>query len=142
NVASGALRVFDSGVTGAFMADAVTVDYDLDFRVDAIYAGSVICNSTSIQSTGCNGSNPVWKGAMWRLTTNDGDINPDNWGIASGTGQSLTSLISTFAYSTPKASTCTNNSPCNVGPITTAPTLTQDDKIGRASCREREESKI
>src|SRR5207253_10872796 len=39
---SGAVRAFSTGQTGAFMADAVTLDVDLDFRVDVIYAGSVI----------------------------------------------------------------------------------------------------
>src|SRR5207253_5124156 len=111
------------------MADAATVDYNLDFRVDAVYAGSVICNGTTT-SSGCGGTGPVWKGAMWRLTTNGGDTNPDNWGIntgCSGSTRCPSKLISTFAYTTPQATTCTNASPCNVGPITTAPALTQDD---------------
>jgi len=126
SVATAALRVFDSGVTGAFMADAVTLDFNLDFRADAIYAGSVICNGTTT-STGCGGSGPVWKGAMWRLTTNAGNINPDTWGISSGGNQVPTTLISTFAYTSPQATTCASPSPCNVGPLTTAPALTQDD---------------
>jgi type IV pilus assembly protein PilY1 len=125
-VASGALREYDTGRTGSFMGDAVTIDYDVDYRVDAIYAGSVICTGNT-DSAGCKGSAPVWKGAMWRLTTNGGDINPDNWGILASGSQAPTAVISTFAYTTPQASTCARNSPCNVGPITTAPTLTQDD---------------
>jgi type IV pilus assembly protein PilY1 len=126
SVASAALRVFNSGITGAFMADAVTLDSDLDFRVDVVYAGSVICNGTTT-SSGCGGSGPVWRGAMWRLTTNGGDTNPDTWGISSGGNQVLTTLISTFAYTSPQATTCAGPSPCKVGPIATAPALTKDD---------------
>jgi len=125
----GAVRAYSTNQTGAFMADATTVDYNLDFRVDVVYAGSVICNGTTT-SSGCGGTGPVWKGAMWRLTTNGGDTNPDNWGIntgCSGSTRCPSKLISTFAYTTPQATTCTNASPCNVGPITSAPALTQDD---------------
>src|SRR5207245_8987119 len=52
-------------------------------------------------------------------------------GSRSGSGSSAvqvpSAVISTFAYTTSQASTCTNVSPCKVGPIATAPTLTQDD---------------
>jgi len=68
---------------------------------------------------------------MWRLTTNGGNTDPNTWGITSGSGTSAvqvpTAVISTFAYTTSQATTCTNVSPCKVGPITSAPTLTQDD---------------
>jgi len=125
---SGQVRAYSTGANSAFMADAATLDFDLDFRVDVVYAGSVICKGTN-DNLGCHSSGPVWKGAMWRLTTNGGDTNPDNWGISSGCGSSrcTTKLISAFAYSTPQATTCTSNTPCDVGPITTAPALTQDD---------------
>ncbi len=113
---------FDTGQSGAFMADVVTLDFNLDFRVDVIYAGSVICNGTTT-STGCTGTGPVWRGAMWRLTTNTGNTDPRTWGVTSAP----TTLISTFAYTTPQATTCTNPSSCKVGPITTTPALTQDD---------------
>jgi type IV pilus assembly protein PilY1 len=129
NVASNAVRAFPTSISGAFMADAVTLDFNLDFRVEAIYAGSVICNGTTT-STGCTGSGPMWKGAMWRLTTNGGDPNPDTWGIntgCSGFPRCATKLLSTFAYTTPQATTCANASPCLVGPISTAPVLTADD---------------
>jgi len=130
NVSSGAVRVFDTGEAGSFMADAVTIDYNFDFRVDAVYGGSGICNGT-VTSTGCPGTGPAWRGAMWRLTTNGGDTDPDTWGVTTGSGsnvhQAPTLVISTFAYTTSQATTCTNASPCKVGPIMTAPTLTQDD---------------
>ena len=134
---SGAVRAFSTGQAGAFMADAVTLDVDLDFRVDVIYAGSVICNvRTPLVSPNtfgpCTGPDPspgvVWRGAMWRLTTNGGDTNPDNWGIFS-TGRVPTKVISTLATTpcTSAAASFTGGSPCQVGPITAAPTLTQDD---------------
>src|SRR2546430_1328658 len=132
---SGAVRAFSTGQAGAFMADAVTLDVDLDFRVDVIYAGSVICNvRTPLVSPNtfgpCTGPDPspgvVWRGAMWRLTTNGGDTNPDNWGIIS-TSRAPTKVLSAFAYTSPPATTCTTASPCKVGPITAAPVLTQDD---------------
>src|SRR5439155_13581036 len=78
----------------------------------------------------CTGPDPspgvVWRGAMWRLTTNGGDTNPDNWGIFS-TSRAPTKVLSAFAYTSPPATTCTGASPCKVGPITAAPVLTQDD---------------
>jgi type IV pilus assembly protein PilY1 len=126
---SGQVRAYSTGVPGAFMADAVSLDFALDFRVDVVYAGSVICNGATT-SSGCGGTGPLWKGAMWRLTTNGGDINPDTWGVSSGcsgTSRCPSRLISTFAYTAPQATTCTSASPCNVGPIATAPVLTEDD---------------
>src|SRR3989442_11637242 len=71
---------------------------------------------------------------MLRLTTNGGNPDPDTWGIAcSGGGCSNnlrlpTAVISSFPYTTPQATTFVIASPCTVGPITAAPTLTQDDK--------------
>src|SRR5437870_11674546 len=72
---------------------------------------------------------------MWRLTTNGGSTNPDNWAVVAGGIPSCaagglrcpSSLISTFAYTSPQATTCPIPAPCNVGPITTAPARTQDD---------------
>src|SRR2546430_1293397 len=137
---SGAVRAFSTGQAGAFMADAVTLDVDLDFRVDVVYAGSVFCNvRTPLVSPNtygpCTGPDPspgpVWRGAMWRLTTNGGDINPDNWGIntgCSGFPRCPSKLISQFNYDpAPQATTCAKIQPCFVGPITTAPALTLDD---------------
>jgi type IV pilus assembly protein PilY1 len=129
SVSSGAVRVYPTNQTGAFMADAVTLDSNLDFRVDVVYAGSVICNGTTT-SSGCTGSGPMWKGAMWRLTTNGGNTDPDNWGINTGCvgfPRCPSKLISQFAYTSPQATTCASTSPCNVGPISSAPALTQDD---------------
>ena len=142
------VRAFSTGQAGAFMGDAVALDFDLNFRADSIYAGSVICNGATT-NTGCTGTGPVWRGAMWRLTTNGGNTDPNTWGIVSGTSGSPfgssggsfgppflcpsggprcpTPLISAFTYSTPQATTCVSASPCNIGPITAAPSLTSDD---------------
>lgn len=115
------VRVFSTGQSGSFMGNPVTVDFDLDFRVEAIYAGTAIC--TGGTPSPCNGSGPQWKGTMYRLTTNGGDPDPDTWGLSSAP----TKLISTFAYTTPQATTCTSASPCNVGPVLVAPALSTDD---------------
>src|SRR2546428_8914767 len=103
------------------MADAVTLDFQLDFRTDVIYAGSAICNG-STTSTGCTGTGPVWRGTMWRLTTNGGNTNPDTCGIVSGLGNQVpTTLISTFSYTSPQATTCPSPPPCHDVSITSAP---------------------
>jgi type IV pilus assembly protein PilY1 len=115
------VRVFSTGQAGAFMGDAVTLDFDLDFRVEVMYLGSTICTGAS--ASPCNGSGPMWRGAMYRLTTNGGNPDPDTWGIASAP----TTLLSTFAYTTPQATTCTAASPCKVGPVASAPVLSADD---------------
>jgi type IV pilus assembly protein PilY1 len=118
-----AVRVFSTGQAGAFMGDAVTLDFDLDFRVEVMYLGTTIC--TGATGSPCNGSGPQWRGAVYRLTTNGGNPDPDTWGVASAP----TTLISTFAYTTPQATTCTSASPCKVGPVTAAPVLSADDNL-------------
>jgi type IV pilus assembly protein PilY1 len=125
---SGAVRAFSTGATGSFMGDVVTLDSNLDYRVDTVYAGYTLCNG-STTSTGCGGSGPMWKGAMWRLTTNGGNTDPDTWGASTGCGTTVcpTKLLSTFAYTTTQATTCTSASPCNVGPVTSSAALTSDD---------------
>jgi type IV pilus assembly protein PilY1 len=107
--------LFSTGQAGAFMGDAATLDFNLDFRVDVIYAGSVIC--TGATASPCDGTGPAWRGAMWRLTTN-GDTDPGNWGV-SGVP---TKLISTFACADTTA-TCGTK----VGPIVAAPAMAMDD---------------
>jgi type IV pilus assembly protein PilY1 len=57
------------------------------------------------------------------LTTNGGDPDPDTWGLSSAP----TKLISTFAYTTPQATTCASASPCNVGPILAPPNISSDN---------------
>jgi len=117
--AFGTTTAFPTGLTGAFMGDAASLDYDLDFRVDVIYAGSVTC--TGGTAVPCNGVGPAYKGAMWRLLTN-GNTNPDNWGVRSGPNQIPTTLISTFTCVDTTATCATK-----VGPVTARPTLSTDD---------------
>jgi type IV pilus assembly protein PilY1 len=115
------VRVFSTGQTGSSMGNAITVDYQLDYRVDTVYAGTISCNGGT--PSPCNGSNPIWRGAMYRLTTNGGDPNPDTWGLSGAP----TKLISTFAYTTSQATTCANASPCYVGPVISTPAAALDD---------------
>jgi type IV pilus assembly protein PilY1 len=115
------VRVFSTGETGASMGNPVTLDYQLDYRVDAIYAGILGCAGSS--PSPCNGSAPQWRGAMYRLLTNKGNPDPDTWGLAGAP----TKLISTFAYSTSQSSTCASVSPCRLGPVIGTPGLALDD---------------
>lgn len=66
---------YDS-TANAFMGDVITVDRDLDFRVDAAYAGETF-------------SGTPWHGSVVRLTTGCGaktsptcQTDPTNWGVA------------------------------------------------------------
>src|SRR5438445_2901190 len=103
------------------MGNAITVDYQLDYRVDTVYAGTISCNGGT--PSPCNGSNPIWRGAMYRLTTNGGNPDPDTWGLSGAP----TKVISTFAYTTSQATTCANASPCYVGPAISTPAAAIDD---------------
>lgn len=116
-------RAFSTGDPG-FMGDAVALDFNLDFDVDAIYAGSVNCHFAGSPVSFCDGSNPKWKGAMHRLTTNR-STNLDLWGISSGPNRVPTKLLSRFVSSS-SAATCPSNS-CFVGPVTSKAALTSDD---------------
>src|SRR3989449_11075370 len=91
HVAGGAVRSFDTVLTGGLMVDSVTIDYNLDFRVDSVYGGYVVCNGTTT-SSGCGGSNPIWIGAMLRLTTNGGEPHPGNLGRPLSRGGWLNNL--------------------------------------------------
>lgn len=103
---------FPTSDPNSFMGDAVALDADLDFRVDAAYLGNVINN----------GSNPSWAGKLYRLTTGSTfpfgvTVGPSAWGIVSGANRAPTVLLATFP---------TGGSTL-VGPITAAPTVTADD---------------
>ena len=112
---------FSTNDANSFMGDIITLDANLDFRVEAIYAGNVITSATTP---------PSFKGKMYRLTTGS-STDPTTWGIAcSGTCETTrkpSALISSFAYTTTKATTCATVSPCFVGPVTAAPNVTSDD---------------
>ncbi len=115
------VRVFSTAQPGSSMGNAMTLDYQLDYRVDTVYAGTITCTGGS--PSPCTGTNPQWRGAMFRLTTNGGNPDPTTWGLSGAP----TKLISTFAYSTPQPTTCANASPCYVGPVLSTPAVAVDD---------------
>ncbi|MDA2912044.1 hypothetical protein MYX04_14085, partial [Nitrospiraceae bacterium AH_259_D15_M11_P09] len=55
------VSTFPTGDATSFMGDVISLDADLDYRVDTLYQGNVINN----------GSNPDWAGKLYRLTTGD-----------------------------------------------------------------------
>ncbi|MDO8547517.1 MAG: hypothetical protein Q7R68_09180, partial [Nitrospirales bacterium] len=132
------VRAFTTGSAGSFMGDIVSLDSNLDFRVDTLYAGYTRCNGTATSSA-CSAATPQWTGAMWRLTTNSGNTDPNTWGIVAGTAPCSASSLSlrcpTKLLSALKTSVCTaasalytgGGTACNVGPVTSAPALTSDD---------------
>lgn len=102
---------YSTGDSNAFMGDLIAYDRNLDYRVDAVYGGNDICNSTACGGTGT----PAWKGKMYRLTTGQGmQTDPANWG-------SPTLVVQEFSCTMP----CTGTH--KVGPVTAAPTITSDD---------------
>lgn len=109
DASSGASLVasFSTGDANSFLGDMITLDAQLDYRVDAAYGGNVINN----------GSNPTWAGKLYRLTTGGGSTLTAAWGTASGTDRVPTVLLATF----PTGGTT------KVGPVTAAPTVAADD---------------
>jgi len=116
---STAMGPINTGDRNAFMGDLISVDANLDYRVDAIYGGNTICNdSTSPAScSGAGGSlTPNWIGKMYRFTTGDGiETDPAKW--------TLPSVVVQEFSCTPLPCTGANK----VGPITGAPSITSDD---------------
>ena len=92
----------------SFLGHIITMDRDLDFRVDVAYAGRTINDGTAI-----------WAGKLERLTTGGcttSACSPATWGInVTGATRSPSEITNTFAGTT------------KVGPITGAPTVTTDD---------------
>jgi len=101
------VSTFPTSDANAFMGDLITLDVDLDFRVDTTYLGNVIKN----------GGNPDWFGKLYRLTTGGGNPNLSMWGIGSGSNRVPTVLLATFPSS--------GNT--EVGPVAAAPTVTMDE---------------
>ncbi|MGH7166673.1 MAG: pilus assembly protein [Nitrospiraceae bacterium] len=98
---------FPTGDASTFMGDPVTLDADLDYRTDSVYAGT-------IRDTG---STPRWAGAMLRLTTDGGNTNPGAWGIAAGVDRAPTVLLARFP----------STGGTQVGPVPSAPSVSLDD---------------
>jgi type IV pilus assembly protein PilY1 len=109
---SGNVFSFPTGDANSFMGDLISVDANLDYRADVVYAGNQIKT----------GSVPSWAGKLYRLTTGSampfgGSTNPTTWGLLSGSNRVPTVLLATF----PPAGTT------QVGPITAAPSAVTDD---------------
>ncbi len=116
-VLTGNSPAYSTGDSNSFMGDVISLDSNLDYRVDAIYAGNVITNSSSP---------PNYTGKMYRLATSAlSGTNPENysnWGIVSGANRVPTVLLADFACSPTPCSGTTK-----VGPITAGATVSGDD---------------
>jgi type IV pilus assembly protein PilY1 len=100
------------GSWDSFIADPITLDKNLDFRSDTVYAGRTIDPADSGRS--------IWSGKMYRLTMGTCAAAPcstSTWGIASGSNRVPTEVLDTF----PSTNTT------YMGPIVSAPTVTLDD---------------
>jgi type IV pilus assembly protein PilY1 len=93
--------------TNALAGDVITVDTDLDYRVNVAYSGTVIHDGTL-----------PWRGNLFRLTMNCTGTachQPAQWGASPGaTNPVSTAVIDKFGGT-------------EVGPIPSAPTVTKDD---------------
>lgn len=109
-----------NGSFRAFMGDLVSVDRNLDFRDDAIFAGQVI-NDTR------GGTIKPWRGLLIRLTTGclagstTCQTDPTHWGIpGSGTLSVPTQVLDQFADGAAVLQT--------LGPVATAPAVVVDQQ--------------
>ncbi len=101
------------GAWDSFVADPITMDQNLDFRSDTVYAGRTIDPTDRGVST--------WTGKMYRLTMGTCPAAPcstSTWGIANGLNREPTEILDTFP---PSGTTF------YMGPIVSAPTVTLDD---------------
>ena len=104
----------------SFIGDISAVDVDLDYRTDTVYMGSVIDNDTG----------PTWKGKLHRLTMGatapfGGEVNEALWGTSFSGQRRPTSLLVDFSCPAPS---CTPAATKAVGPVTSPPTISQDDQ--------------
>jgi type IV pilus assembly protein PilY1 len=117
DMATGNLEtVFSVGSWNAFMGDIVTVDYNLDFRVDVAYMGRVLTNTS-----------PNW-GKLYRLTTDclaatgptgSCPTTSDQWGIDQSGNRIPTEVLATF--------TDAGGATRTLGPPPFAPSVVMDD---------------
>ncbi len=118
-VSDGAGGTVATANSKSFVGDLVTVDKDLDFRDDSIFAGQVV-NDTR------GGSFKPWRGLLIRLTTgcqggaSSCQLDPADWGIAGGSGRTPTQILDQFGNAGGVKQT--------LGPIATAPALVVDDQ--------------
>src|SRR6185503_10681496 len=115
-------RMFSTGQAGASMGDVITTDIDLDFKHDAVYVGMSYCNAAV--TSPCGGASPTWKGAMYRLTTNRGDPDPDQWGDP---GAHAPTILVSNLTTAPGLSPCLALV-CPMGPVTAAAEISSDEQ--------------
>ncbi|WHZ16733.1 MAG: Type IV fimbrial biogenesis protein PilY1 [Nitrospira sp.] len=101
-----------AGTWNSYIGDMTAFDKNLDYRHDVVYFGRVI-----------NDGAPPWRGKVYRLTMGAGGstakfgtvTSPTQWGITSGGNQVPTEMLDTFS------------SGAEMGPVSTAPSVTVDD---------------
>lgn len=106
------VKSFPVGTFNAYVGDMTAFDKNLDYRHDAVYFGRVI-----------NDGSLPWRGKVYRFTMGAGGvtakfgtvISPTQWGIASGSARIPTEMLDTFV------------SGAEMGPVSTAPSVTVDD---------------
>lgn len=99
------------GAWKSFMSDVVSIDRDLDYRVDMAYMGRTIHD----------GGLP-WRGKLYRLSIKGcatAPCTPNTWGVASGTGRQPTEMLDLFQDKL--------GATRETGPITASPVVTLDD---------------
>ncbi len=92
----------------SFMSSTLTIDRNLDYRVDVTYTGSAIDDGT-----------PPWRGKLHRLTMNPcaAPCSTATWGIPDGGGaRASTEVLDNFAAGT-----------LNLGPVTARPAAAFDN---------------
>ena len=103
-----------AGSWQSFVGNIAVLDKNFDYRHDVAYFGRTI-NTGSLP----------WRGKMYRLTTSgctNAPCSTSTWGVANGASRVPTEMIDTFNDYTALSSTTVN-----LGPVTTAPSVTIDD---------------
>ncbi|MDP1770178.1 MAG: PilC/PilY family type IV pilus protein [Nitrospirota bacterium] len=103
-----------AGSWQSFVGNIAVLDNNFDYRHDVAYFGRTI-NTGALP----------WRGKMYRLTTSgctNAPCSTSTWGVANGASRVPTEMIDTFNDYTALSSTTVN-----LGPVTTAPSVTIDD---------------
>jgi type IV pilus assembly protein PilY1 len=112
--ASNPAITFNVGSWNSFTGDIISVDRNLDYRVDVAYFGRVI-----------NDGSLPWRGKLYRLTTGCATgagtcpTDPNQWGIPSGSSRVPTEILDTFVDG--------GGTTRELGPIVAAPVAAIDD---------------
>jgi type IV pilus assembly protein PilY1 len=102
------------GTFRSFLGNIAVLDRNFDYRHDVAYFGRTMHD----------GSLP-WRGKMYRLTMTgcvNAPCSTSTWGVSSGANRAPTEMIDTFYDYTASSGTTVE-----IGPITTAPSVTIDD---------------